>query len=208
MSTDIWSCAYISKGVVWAGTALGTIALAFRYYIRIKCFRRLLADDYITGFAWILLLATAIVWQVIVPDLYEVMEVGAGMRMPSSNFLNNLIQYSRGQLSVLLMFYTGLWTIKLNFLVFFRKLGGQVTYYRIAWWCVTIFTICAFFTCIGTIQYNCLAGDAQWIAMNCTNASSIRFQDITLKVNCGLDVLTDALSKSASYALSSLGCEC
>jgi hypothetical protein len=105
---------------------VATFALAFRYYVRIKSFRRFLPDDYIIGFAWTLLLATAITWQLIVSDLYTVMETGAGLRKLSPNFVDILIRYSRGQLAVILLFYVGLWTVKANFLVFFYKLGNSV----------------------------------------------------------------------------------
>ena len=60
----------------------------------------------------------------------KVMEVGAGVRAPPADFLASLRRYSSGQLAVLLIFYVELWAIKMNFLIFFRKLGGQVVYYR------------------------------------------------------------------------------
>ncbi|KAF1953537.1 hypothetical protein CC80DRAFT_537415 [Byssothecium circinans] len=181
-------------GVVWAGTAVATCALAFRYYVRIKYFRRLLPDDYVVGFAWSLLLATSITWQMIVSDLYEVMEVGSGLRMPSLNFADRMIRYSRGQMAVLILFYVGLWSIKANFLVFFYRLGNQITYYRIAFWCITAFTICSFFACIGDIQYGCLTTSFEEIAAYCSvSPELIRYQIITLNLNTGLDVVTDAL---------------
>lgn len=170
--------------------------------MRIKCFRRLLPDDYIVGIAWILLLATAITWQIILPDLYEFMDISAGLRRPSSDFLNTLLRYSRGQLSIFIMFFIGLWAVKLSFLVFFYRLGSMITYYRIAWWCITVVTLSAGFVCIGTMEYNCLAKSAQEIMTNCSQQSSRRHQYITLKVNCALDVLTDALSMFNPFLMS------
>ncbi|KAF2260653.1 hypothetical protein CC78DRAFT_410814, partial [Lojkania enalia] len=179
--------------VVWTGTSIATIALAFRYYVRLKTFRRLLPDDYLTGFAWIVLLATAILWQIIVPDLYELMEVTAAVRMPSVNFIANAERYMKGSLAVLFLFYVGLWTIKMSFLVFFYRLGEQVTYYRVSWWIVTVVTVASGAVCIGTIQYHCLAEPLVKVAVKCLSGSAIEFQNITLKVNCALDVFTDAL---------------
>lgn len=162
--------------------------------MRIKTFRRLLVDDFLTGFAWIILLATAILWQVITPDLYELMEVTAAIRMPGVNFVENAERYMKGSLAVLFLFYVGLWCVKLSFLIFFYRLGDQVTYYRVSWWIVTIFTICAGFVCLGDIQYHCLADPFAIIATKCLGGDAIQFQNITLKVNCALDVFTDALS--------------
>lgn len=180
--------------MIWSGTSIATLALAFRYYVRVETFRRLLVDDYLTGFAWTVLLATAILWQVIVPDLYELMEVTAGVRLPSVNFVANAERYVKGSLAVLFLFYVGLWTIKMSFLMFFYRLGDQITYYRVSWWIVTVITMASGAVCVGTIQYHCLADPLAKVAVKCLSRDAIEFQDITLKVNCALDVFTDALS--------------
>lgn len=137
---------------------------------------------------------TAPVHLVIIPDMYEVTGVGSGLRMPSANFVTNFNRYMKGEMSILIIFYFGLWAIKLNFLVFFYRLGSQVAYYRKAWWAVTIFTMATFIQCIGTIQYPCLSNSFEYITANCTGEAAIRFQNITLKFNCAVDVLTDMLS--------------
>jgi hypothetical protein len=54
-----------------------TLVLSFCYFVRIKTFRRLLPEDYLIDFDWILLLTTRVLWQFIVPDLYKLMEVTA-----------------------------------------------------------------------------------------------------------------------------------
>lgn len=182
------------KVVIWTGTSIATIALVFRYYVRIKTFRRLLLDDYLTGLAWTILLATAITWQVIMVDFYELMEVTAGIRMPSMNFVSNAERNMKGTLAVLFLFYVGLWTVKMSFLAFFYRLGDQVTYYRASWWTVTIVTAAAGISCLGTIQYHCLADPLVEVSKKCLGGEAIRFQDVTLKVNCALDVVTDTLS--------------
>ena len=193
------SDAYLApKAVIWTCTSLATIALAFRFYVRVKTFRRLRADDFLAGFAWIILLATAILWQVIMPDMYELMEVTSAIRIPSVNFVQNAERFMKGSLAVLFLFYVGLWSIKMSFLVFFYHLGDQVTYYRVSWWCVTIFTAAAGFVCIGDIQYHCLADPLVKVAAKCISGDSVNFQNITIKVNCGLDVFTDALSMKSS----------
>ncbi|KAH8699444.1 hypothetical protein GQ44DRAFT_764685 [Phaeosphaeriaceae sp. PMI808] len=183
----------VFTAVIWTGTCIASVALAFRFYVRFRTFRRLLADDFLAGFAWIILLATAILWQVITPDLYELMEVTAAMRLPSENFVENAERYMKGSLAVLFLFYVGLWSIKMSFLVFFYRLGDQVTYYRVSWWIVTIFTVSAGFVCLGDIQYHCLADPLMKVVTKCLSRDAIMFQNVTLKVNCTLDVFTDAL---------------
>jgi hypothetical protein len=142
-----------------------------------------------------LLLATAITWSVIIDNVYEMVGVLSGQQYPTSTFLHSLERYLHGSLAVLIMFYMGLWTIKINFLLFFRGLGDQVkSFYWLYWWAVSVFTIAAGAVCIGTVQYQCLAVSTTESMAKCSGADAIRFQDVTLKVNCGLDVLTDALS--------------
>jgi hypothetical protein len=106
---------------------VATFALAFRYYVRIKCFRRLLPDDYVVGFSWTLLFATAIIWQLVLSDMYVVTETGAGLRQPTPTLPDSLSHYSRGSFAVFEIFHVGLWSIKTNFLVFFYKLGNHVS---------------------------------------------------------------------------------
>jgi len=188
-------------GVIWAGTSFGTLALTFRYYVRTKYFHRLFIDDYFAGFAWILLVSTAILWTVIIDDLYEVKHVLSGEKVYDAGFPRSLLRYLHGSLVVLLFFYLTLWTIKINFLVFFYRLGHQIREYRIYWWCVTVFTIAAGATCVGTIQYNCLAVSIEESMTRCSGGSAVRFENITLKVNCALDVLTDALIMSMPISI-------
>lgn len=55
--------------------------------------------------------------------------------------------YMKGSIAVLFLFYVGLWTIKMSFLVFFYRLGEQVTYYRVSWWILTTVTVASGAVC-------------------------------------------------------------
>ncbi|KAF1950580.1 hypothetical protein CC80DRAFT_482433 [Byssothecium circinans] len=188
--------AFISRntltGIVWGGFVLGTIALAGRYYTRIKCFKRLLPDDYITGLAWLLLLSAAILFQTFVADMYEISAVGANLRPPSANFATILIKYTRRQLVYQVLYHAQLWSVKISFLVFFYRLGSQVTYYKVAWWIVTVFTICAGCVVIGTLEYSCQEGSVEVLVAKCTGLKAVERQDTSIIVKCALNVGTDA----------------
>jgi hypothetical protein len=190
-------------GVVWAGTALCSCALAFRFIVRLKLFSRLQLDDLFAGFAWILLLTTAILWTIIMDKVYYMKYVLSGMVPPTDMVkLFDAIQvYLHGSLAVLIMFYVGLWTVKINFLIFFKRLGYQISYYRTYWWVITVFTVAAGAACIGDIQYDCLAVTVEQTMAKCSQPAAIKYQDITLKVNCALDVLTDILIMSLPFTI-------
>jgi hypothetical protein len=128
--------------------------------------------------------------------MYELSHVSAGMALPSADFMHNAHRFLVGSNVALIMFYAGLWSIKLSFLVFFHRLGDQFRTYQIFWWCVLAFTIASGAVCIGDIQYHCLSDSFDKIAAHCHTDYAISYQEITIKVNCALDVLTDVLSES------------
>jgi hypothetical protein len=186
--------------LLWVFFGLATIGLIFRFYIRYKCFRRLLADDYLAGCAWLLLLMSACIWYMTIDDMYELTHVSAGMALPSAEFLHNAHRFLVGSNVALIMFYVGLWSIKLSFLIFFYRLGNQIRTYQIFWWIVLAFTVASGLACIGDIQYHCLSGPIDKVLVECPSDAAIRFQEITIKVNCALDVVTDVMSKSPTPA--------
>lgn len=163
--------------------------------MRIRVFRRLLADDFFTLFAWVLLFATAMLWNANMDGLYELAYVSAGLKVPSKDFVPRVERFTKGTVAVIFMFYLGLWTVKMNFLVLFYRLGAQITHYRVAWWIVTIFTVCVGLSTFGTIHYVCLASPFEYLVQHCRTPAAIRFQNVTMKLNCAWDVFTDGLSK-------------
>jgi hypothetical protein len=180
---------------MWTFTGIATIGLAFRLYIRYISFRKLLIDDYIASFAWLLLLAMTCIWQMTMDGMYHVARAAAGLEMPTADFPQISERFLRGSNVALVMFYVGLWSIKFSFLVFFKRLGAHIPSYRIFWWIVTFITAASLISCLGTIQYHCLSDPFTKIYMNCSSNAAIEWQKVTIRVNCALDLITDALSK-------------
>jgi hypothetical protein len=183
------------KALLWVFFGIATVALILRLYIRLKCFRRLLVDDYLAGFAWLLLLMSVCIWSMTIDSMYELYYVSAGMALPSANFTHNSHRFLVGANVAWVMFYIGLWSIKLSFLVFFYRLGNQIRTYQILWWVIFGFTIASGLACIGTIQYHCLSDAFEKIIMHCHTDAAVRYQEITTAVNCALDIVTDVMSK-------------
>lgn len=128
--------------------------------------------------------------------MYTFMYVISGrLWPPPADFLLNTERYYTGQLIVLIFFYTGLWSVKLSFLIFFRRLGQNIDKQKYLWWPVLFFTLATYFVCIGDIPYKCLVGSLDEIVVKCSPGENIKFTLDTLKVNCSLDVLSDFLSK-------------
>jgi hypothetical protein len=160
---------------------------------------KLQLDDIFVGFAWSLLLATAITWTITLDDIYYMKYVYSSGLPPENlpRLYQSIRSHLHGTLSMLVMFYLGLWSIKINFLIFFRRLGYQITYYRIYWWVVVVFTALAGAACISDLQYSCAVVTVQEALESCSTPEFERFERTTLVVNCALDVFTDVLSKSS-----------
>ena len=170
-----------------------------RVYARWRTFKRLWLDDAFVAFAWLLALLTAIDWQIVAKLAYRFQAVVSGKFWPPPDtFEKDTENYFKGTLVVLVFFFTSLWAIKLSFLMFFQRLGQNVTGQKKLWWCVFSLTVATYLVAIGVLQYSCLAGPFQELFQNCTGNRPVQYQRMTLKFTCAMDVLTDYLSESLS----------
>ena len=161
-------------------------------------------DDGLVMFALILALASAILWQIFASDMFELMAVSSGHKMPTPGFADNSEAYFKASVAVIAFFYSTLWAIKVSFLVFFKRLTKNVRRQQLLWWPVLGFTVATYFVCIGTIQYRCLVVPLQQITTDCTQNAAVNFQQITLKLNCVWDVLTDFPSPQSFCVMAGL----
>lgn len=201
----------LPKGVVWSGLIISLIFFTFRIYVRVRSFRKLYVDDALILLAWLMILATSIIWQALSGAMYRSLFVISGkVHPPPPTFVNDEQNFLRGSAVVILLFYSSLWTVKLSFLIFFRRLVRGVARQKQLWWAVLAITVGSYFACIGTIEYNCLLSSYAKIVSECTidtlrehgltclghchGRAAIRFQRTTLHITCALDVITDGLS--------------
>ncbi|KAF2090211.1 hypothetical protein K490DRAFT_71845 [Saccharata proteae CBS 121410] len=181
-------------GILWGGFALATIFIAFRTFVRIRTFRRLYVDDGFVFLAWTMLLAITITWQVLASDMYLDNDVATGKLFPPpADFAPRVEKFFRASVAIIFLFYSTLWSIKLSFLFFFRRLYMNIGKLMRLWWAVLALTVATWFVCIGTIEYNCLVPSLLEIEANCSSPYAVNFQRTTLQVNCVTDVVTDAL---------------
>ncbi|KAL8993148.1 MAG: hypothetical protein Q9169_006569 [Polycauliona sp. 2 TL-2023] len=180
-------------GFIWGGFTLAVICCGLRGLARIRTFKKLLIDDYFVLLSLSLVFASAITWQVFAERMYYVLRVSAGLEMPREDIAQVAGSYFKATLAVIILFYTALWSIKISFLLFFRRLGNNVRGQRRLWWPIFGITVATYFACIGTIQYQCLVSSFEYLATNCATPSATSFQQVTLKLNCAWDVITDCL---------------
>lgn len=159
------------------------------------CFGRLFLEDYLMIFSLFLLLGATIIGQLCVSYIYNMVAVGNGTAIPSLDFMSDTTTGLRSFAALMILNYVGIWLIKLNFLLFFRRLGNHVKTYRIMWWVAVGFNLAAGAIVIGTMDYKCLMPPAEEVFASCNNPqASMRSYTIS-KVSCSLDVVCDVMSK-------------
>lgn len=146
-------------------------------------------------FSLCLLLTTTIIGQLCVGYIFTMVAVSNGTAMPSPDFLSETTIGLRSFGALMILNYVGIWLVKLNFLLFFRRLGNHVKLYRILWWFVVCFILAAGATVIGLIDFKCLMPPAEEVIANCSSPSSVFRSYTASKVSCSLDAVGDALSK-------------
>ena len=146
--------------------------------VRLKVFGRLHADDVLILFACLALLINTILWQFGQGGLYENIAASSGQLYPLPSGLDHATeQYLRKSIAVIIFFYTGIWSVKFSFLVFFKRLGHNVRNQSVVWWVVLAFTLAAYVTCLGTIQYTCLVSSFEYIESKYRMPQNIAFNN-------------------------------
>ncbi|KAH7130796.1 hypothetical protein B0J11DRAFT_603180 [Dendryphion nanum] len=160
-------------GIIWAMTTFSLLFLPARLYARFKTARRFYWDDFFVVFAWILLLAITASCTAFNSVTYDIMAIGAGKKKFPPNVRVITMQFSRLFTIIPMIFYAGLWSIKIAFLLFFRRLGTQSIHsLNRHWWIVFCITMVL-------------------VSAQCQASQGLSF--ISMKVNVVLDVFTDLL---------------
>lgn len=137
--------------------------LAFRIFVRIKSFRMIYADDVLVLTAWHMFFASSVIWQTQQMALYEEAYLGSWTFVPTPEQLEAEKTLLRCEVVATILYFTALWTVKLSFLIFFRRLSQKVQGQNIWWWCVTGLTVVTWVTCIGITPFKCFLGSLEWI---------------------------------------------
>ncbi|KAL8919058.1 MAG: hypothetical protein Q9172_005158 [Xanthocarpia lactea] len=138
---------------IWSGLALAIISCSLRVLARFRYFKKLLVDDYFVLLALCCVLANAIILQIYAQDMYLILTVSAGLEMPEEGYAQLAESYFRSAVAVVILFYSALWSIKISFLLLFKRLCTNVRGQQLIWWLVFGFTVASYLACIGTIQY-------------------------------------------------------
>lgn len=96
--------------------------------------------------------------------------------------------------------YTGIWAVKVNFLMFFYRLTGKIRLYLISWWMVTVVIVACYVSILGVIPWKCTFGTFAHMTGVCASSSGIKQETIDTKVGVALDVFSDFVREFFSFS--------
>ncbi|KAI1746707.1 hypothetical protein F4782DRAFT_41077 [Xylaria castorea] len=178
--------------LTWIFFALCIIAFAVRAYIRYVCFHRLLFEDYLILLALLMHSTEAILIQIYIPFVYKLESVQNG-EIPGPNFFSVAREGFVGVGTGILITIFGVLIIKLNFLLFFRRLGTHISKFNFLWWSVLVFTVAGTITQVGTLQFGCFFGDVNYIFSQCSTPETNKRSKINSIYSSVVDALSDFL---------------
>lgn len=167
---------------------------ASMFYVPMKFLSKFYADKFFVMYhAWLLLFATAILWQCVNHDLYQCSRF---IYPVPANFIANSERYLKSSVVIILMFYTGLWNVKLSILLFLRLISKGLRGQKLHWIVVVLFKFATSCVCIGTISYKRFVSPFMKIVFNCNGSDIIKFQRMTLKFHCAMYTLTNGMGEA------------
>lgn len=132
-----------------------------RGWIRIKFNGRFQLDDIFVIFALMLLIASAVMYTVILKPVYQLSRVASGLSPQPTDavggaaFVRDTNFYMRIQFALTLAFWTCLWVVKASFLAFFYPLSNGLKWDRRLWYAVAAFCVCGYIACVISYPVSC-----------------------------------------------------
>ncbi|KAK3942881.1 hypothetical protein QBC46DRAFT_351976 [Diplogelasinospora grovesii] len=181
--------------IAWVFVAICTIAFAVRAYIRYVCFRRLVVEDWLMLVALIMHNADAIVAQLYVRYCFVMETAERGdYSVVTPDFFTNSKKGLAGFGASVFLAILGVLIVKINFLLFFRRLGRDIRVFNIMWWVVLVFTVAGSLAQIGMEDYKCVFGPASFIfGPGCTSDGALKRNYFNAIFSCAVDAASDAM---------------
>lgn len=155
-------------------------------------------EDWIMLIVLGMLMGCAIVAQLRLHYVYIMEDVGNGLIPMPPTFMEDVPKALYGVFAQGLLGTIGIYAVKLSFLLFFYRLGNQITSYLIFWWCVALITLASFGVNMGLLEYKCMLSGLEVIFFECTSKADIAREWRNMIIYCTLDAFTDVLSMSNS----------
>lgn len=120
--------------------------------------------------------------------------------LSSEDYLSRLTVVWRADGVAILLSVFGIWTIKMNFMLFFYRLGHQIRAYANFWWVAVVIIVACGAVLFGIFPYDCIFNDSAWVNTHCATMSKMGYITSVYKANVAVDVLSDLISKLVSLS--------
>lgn len=136
------------------------------------------------------------------PRLKHITLVGTGLKAPYANIRSDLTIILKSFLTIQVLYWGTLWSVKLSLLFMFRKLTTGLLVYTRIWWAVLAFTIVSFILCVVS-AFTCCSSMHAWFSPDCEILVRGVFQYmLTFAALCNTPRDTIAKAVSLWYSLS------
>ncbi|KAL4806825.1 hypothetical protein BDV18DRAFT_159994 [Aspergillus unguis] len=181
------------SALMWIGVILSLVFVAIRTHVQYLNARRFFLNDYWIFFATTCHLATAIVYQIAIPPMYEVQEYDYTQPMDSS-FLSRAALFLRLQFAVDFLLWTTLWAVKFSLLCFFWRLFDSVrTPVKFFWWAMCGITAGTWMTLVVLQNMACDPIRNFFTLGACSSPRDIYYSNLVFKFTVGTDIAGDIL---------------
>jgi hypothetical protein len=121
---------------------LGSVFIAARVSMQVWKRKAMELQDYFLYAAYVFFFTMSICFLVMVPRLFAIDEVTAGIIEPYPTMMEDVILYFRVMFASTALFWLTLWSVKLSLLSLYKKImEGLPTVYKKLWWAVFVFCI-------------------------------------------------------------------
>ncbi|KAF2753451.1 hypothetical protein EJ05DRAFT_505090 [Pseudovirgaria hyperparasitica] len=169
--------------MLWSCVAITFTFSVARIWIRIKIKHAVFADDFALVFGFICFLALAIIYQVAIDLMF-----GFGPQQSSET----QAMWQTYQFALFMLFWTGLWSVKISILVFLRRfmnisIGRSMVY----WWTVAGFTMSCLFVSFGLLFGVCGKTGDYFKPGKCHSEHNRSMHVVTIRFAGVADIVTD-----------------
>ncbi|BCS18731.1 uncharacterized protein APUU_11559S [Aspergillus puulaauensis] len=189
---------YISQqglsALMWIGIILSIIFVAIRTHVQYRYSGRFFVNDYWIFFAIVCHLATAIVYQIAIPPMYEVQTFDPETQAMDAAFMDRASLFLRLQFAVDFLLWTTLWTVKFSLLSFFWRLFDSVrSPMKVFWWTMCAVTASTWVTLVVLQNLACDPIRNFFTLGKCSSARDVYYSNLVFKFTVGTDIAGDIL---------------
>ncbi|KAL9047918.1 MAG: hypothetical protein Q9162_007912 [Coniocarpon cinnabarinum] len=189
-----------ATGVIFG---IAMCAYAFRCYVQLVVHKRFPAEDWLLLFSVVILIAATIIYYIQVALLYDALGVilhGFGSSLFGET-LKKIPRESKLSNALDTLWWVILFSVKVAYLLFFRKLISRLTYLKRYWWFVVGFLFPAFVICEVVSWQTCPWSNTFKLIAKCSGPeASSRAIKVTATTTV-FDILSDVLVASIPVCL-------